>query len=171
MDDLVKNLLESHSSSFNDAVEAIFNTLFESSGPVPVNSHDAVDMLAQKVGENVHKTDDGANIVGLAAQAGLGDHPLPTEEDKISNSINNDAAKDVTIPSLPTEEDIPGLPTGSIMDDGVGEDDIGGDMPDDNIFDDSEPFEDVSDNPPPDDFELPEISMDTEDGDDHETDM
>lgn len=161
MADLVKTLLESHSSAFNNGVEALFNTLFEAAGPVPVNSHDAVDILAQKVGENVHKTDNGADIVGLAAQAGMGDNPLPTDEDKLVNAINNDVAQNVEIPDLPTEKDIPNLPVGGgelapeqpapAMD---------GDLPeDDNAFGD-EPFEDVSDNPPPDDFELPDIPLD-----------
>lgn len=169
MADLVKTLLESHSSAFNNGVEALFNMLFEAAGPVPVNSHDAVDILAQKVGENVHKTDNGADIVGLAAQAGMGDNPLPTDEDKLVNAINNDVAQNVEIPDLPTEKNMPDLPVGG----GPAAQqpqspEIGGDLPeDDNSFGD-EPFEDVSDNPPPDDFELPDIPLDGMEG---ETEM
>jgi hypothetical protein len=164
MADLVKTLLESHSSAFNNGVEALFNTLFEAAGPVPVNSHDAVDILAQKVGENVHKTDNGADIVGLAAQAGMGDNPLPTDEDKLVNAINNDVAQNVEIPDLPTEKNMPNLPVGG----GTAAPETQApetvDLPeDDNSFGD-EPFEDVSDNPPPDDFELPDIPLDGMEG-------
>lgn len=169
MADLVKTLLESHSSAFNNGVEALFNTLFEAAGPVPVNSHDAVDILAQKVGENVHKTDNGADIVGLAAQAGMGDNPLPTDEDKLVNAINNDVAQNVEIPDLPTEKNMPGLPVGGgTAAPETQAPEIGSDLPeDDNSFGD-EPFEDVSDNPPPDDFELPDIPLDGMEG---ETEM
>lgn len=173
MTDLVKTLLESHSSAFNNGVEALFNTLFEAAGPVPVNSHDAVDILAQKVGENVHKTDNGADIVGLAAQAGMGDNPLPTDEDKLVNAINNDVAQNVEIPDLPTEKDMPGLPVGGGPEAQQPQSpEIGGDLPeDDNSFGD-EPFEDVSDNPPPDDFELPDIPLDGMEGEESsETEM
>ena len=160
MADLVKTLLESRSSIFNEAVEQIFNTLFEADGPVPVNSHDAVDMLVQKVGENVNKTNNGADIVGLAAQAGMGDNPLPTDEDKLVNAINDDIAQNVEIPDLPTEKDMPDLPDGGGAAIEPPDTEIGDDLPvDDNSFGD-EPFEDVSDNPPPDDFELPDIPAD-----------
>jgi hypothetical protein len=172
MADLVKTLLESHSSAFNQGVEALFNTLFEAAGPVPVNSHDAVDILAQKVGENVHKTENGADIVGLAAQAGMGDNPLPTDEDKLVNAINNDVAQNVEIPDLPTEKDMPGLPVGGGPAAQQPESpEIGGDLPeDDNSFGD-EPFEDVSETPPPDDFELPDIPLDDIGGEEMGTDM
>lgn len=170
MSDIVKNLLESNSKIFTEAVDTLFDTLFifEAAGPVAVDSHDAVKMLTQKVGENVHKTDTGADIVGLAAQAGLGDNPLPNEEDKIVNAINNDMAKDVTVPDLPTEEDIPNLPTGG----GVEEEPIEGfdeEMPEDSNSFGDEPFEDVSETPPPDDFELPDIPMDDAVGEDTDT--
>jgi hypothetical protein len=155
MTDLVKQLLESHSSAFNGAVEALFNSLFEATGPVSVNSHDAVEMLQNKVGENVNKTNDGTQIVGLAAQAGMGDEPLPNEMDQIVNSINNDMAKNVDLPDLPTEENLPNLSDNGgpdAMGDGMG-DELGDEMGDDDITnaipDFAETQKNVTDNPPP----------------------
>lgn len=155
MADLVKQLLESHSSAFNGAVEALFNSLFEAAGPVSVNSHDAVEMLQNKVGENVNKTKDGTQIVGLAAQAGMGDEPLPNEMDQIVNSVNNDMAQNVDLPDLPTEENLPNLPDNGgpeAMDDGMGGEEVSNDIPD---FDETQT--DVSETPPPDDIELPDL--------------
>lgn len=152
MTDLVKQLLESHSSVFNGAVEALFNSLFEATGPVSVNSHDAVAMLQNKVGENVNKTDDGTQIVGLAAQAGMGDGELPSEMDQIINSVNNDMAQNVELPDLPTEENLPNLPDNGgpdAMDDGMDdgmEDD--GDL-DNGLPDFASTQVNVTDNPPP----------------------
>jgi hypothetical protein len=151
MTDLLQELLESHSSRFNDAVESLFNTLFEAAGPT---SHDAVEMLQNKVGENINKT-DGSEIVGLAAQAGMGDDPLPNEMDQIINSINNDKAKQFDLPDLPNENDMLGLPDGGGVDelpteDGMNEPDVSNEIPD---FE--ETHKDISDNPPPADFELP----------------
>ena len=160
MADLVKQLLESHSSVFNGAVEALFNSLFESAGPVSVNSHDAVEMLQNKVGENVNKTKDGTQIVGLAAQAGMGDGELPNEMDQIINSVNNDMAKNVDLPDLPTEENLPNLPDNGgpeAMGDGMDEfggEDFSNDIPD---FDATQ--ENIDDNPPPpppEDIAIPE---------------
>jgi hypothetical protein len=150
MSRLLNSLLESDSRAFNEAVESIFNSLFEE---VTVNSKDAVQMLQQKVGENVHKTDDGENIVGLAAQAGMGDEPLPNDMDKIVNDVNLDMAKDI---DLPTEQELPDLP-----DEGgtVAEDEFGGD--DDMDWDDTNLGQSIEElqkplgNPPPDDMELP----------------
>lgn len=160
MADLVKQLLESHSSAFNGAVEALFNSLFEAAGPVSVNSHDAVEMLQNKVGENVNKTKDGTQIVGLAAQAGMGDEPLPNEMDQIVNSVNNDMAQNVDLPDLPTEENLPNLPDNGGPDAmGDGMDEFGGEELSNDIPDFDATQENIDNNPPPpppDDIDIPE---------------
>ena len=149
MSRLLNSLLESDSSAFNEAVESIFNSLFEE---VTVNSKDAVQMLQQKVGENVHKTDDGENIVGLAAQAGMGDEPLPNDLDKIVNDVNLDMAKDI---DLPTEQELPNLPDeGGTEADEFGDDEYA-EWDDTNIGQSIEELQKPLGNPPPDDMELP----------------
>ena len=156
MSRLLNSLLESDSSAFNEAVESIFNSLFEE---VTVNSKDAVQMLQQKVGENVHKTDDGENIVGLAAQAGMGDEPLPNDMDKIVNDVNLDMAKDI---DLPTEQELPDLPDeGGTVAEGD-EDDL--ELDDTNL---GEPIDELTKplgDPPPDDMELPLLPEDGKEG-------
>lgn len=148
MSRLLNSLLESSSQTFNEAVASLYNTLFEE---VAVNSKDAVDMLTKKVGENTHKTDDGENIVGLAAQSGMGDEPLPNEMDRIINDVNLDMAKDI---DLPTEQELPNLP-----DEGGTEEEP--DELDDMDFEDTNldaPIEELTKplgEPPPDDMELP----------------
>lgn len=149
MSRLLNSLLESDSRAFNEAVESIFNSLFEE---VTVNSKDAVQMLQQKVGENIHKTDDGENIVGLAAQAGMGDEPLPNDMDKIVNDVNLDMAKDI---DLPTEQELPNLPDEG----GTEADEFGADeeseWDDTNLGQSIEELQKPLGNPPPDDMELP----------------
>lgn len=139
---LREQLLESITPSFSDGVDALFSTLFEAN---TASSRDAVDMLQSKVGENVNKADDGENIVGLAAQAGMGDQPLPDEEDEMINAVNADVAQTVDVPKLPTEDDIPDLPT-----------------PEPQPIETSENLDslddmqaDISETPPPEDIDLP----------------
>ena len=111
MQDLLKTLLESSSPEMKDAISALFNTLFENTAGQP-SSQDAVKQLSEKVGENVHKTDNGTQVVGLAARAGMGSEPLPGELDAIVNDVNTDIAEDMVLPELPTEDNMPNLPTG-----------------------------------------------------------
>lgn len=111
MQDLLKTLLESSSPEMKDAVGSLFTTLFENTVGQP-SSQDAVKQLSEKVGENVHKTDNGTKVVGLAARAGMGSEPLPGELDAIVNDVNTDIAEDMVLPELPTENDMSGLPTG-----------------------------------------------------------
>lgn len=149
MSRLLNTLLESSSQTFNEAVASLYDTLFEE---VAVNSKDAVTMLAQKVGKNTNKTDDGENIVGLAAQSGMGDEPLPNEMDRIINDVNLDMAKDI---DLPTEQELPNLPDeGGTEADEFG-DDEDAEWDDTNIGQSIEELQKPLGNPPPDDMELP----------------
>lgn len=137
----------------NEAISSLFNTLFENTLGKP-SSQDAVQQLTDTVGENVHKKDDGTQVVGLAADAGIGSKPLPGELDRIVADVNDDMADNLVLPDLPTEDDLQGLPTGGGVDDHAEDDD-----PD---FDQTaeEAAQPVIDEPMPDDFSLP---MPTED--------
>lgn len=144
MSDILQTLLESCPDNLHDGVQEIFSTLFESE---TANSHDAVTMLANKVGENINKTDKGSKIVGLAAEAGLGNEPLPNDMDQLITSINSDIAKTTPLPELPTENDLPDLPDNGGIIEEPNDDDF------DMSFDESQT--DISDNPPPEDLDLP----------------
>lgn len=107
MIEALKPVLESTSEPFREAVISLYDTLFEN-----VNTADAVNMLAQKVGENVNKVDDGAKIVGLAAKSGMDGEPLDNTLDGIVNDVNQLVAESTPMPELPTEVDMEGLPEG-----------------------------------------------------------
>lgn len=147
---LVDTLLKSDSAIFNEGVRDIFNALFEEISPSKANSRDAIDILQQRVGENVNRTDDGSHIVGLAAQAGMGDgDPLNGELDQLINEVNADEAHNVDLPPLPTEADVPDLPQPNPQ---PAEEPT--QTADSEIsFEDAQT--DISDTPPPDDMELP----------------
>lgn len=147
MQDLLQTLLESNSESMNEAVSSLFNVLFENTLGKP-SSKDAVKQLTDTVGENVHKKDDGTQVVGLAADAGIGSEPLPGELDSIVNDVNNDMASDMVLPELPTEDDMQNLPTGG------GPDETQDDSPDFELTAE-EASEPILDEPMPDDFSLP----------------
>ena len=107
MIEALKPVLESTSKPFREAVISLYDTLFEN-----VNTADAVNMLAQKVGENVNKVDDGAKIVGLAAKSGMDGEPLDNTLDGIVNDVNQLVAESTPMPELPTEVGMEGLPEG-----------------------------------------------------------
>ena len=155
MQDLLQTLLESNSDSMNEAITAMFNVLFENTLGKP-SSQDAIQQLTDTVGENIHKTDDGTKVVGLAANAGLGSEPLPGELDSILNDVNTDIAENMVLPELPTEDDLSNLPTGGGTADNT-------EYEDDPDFDltAEEAAEPVLDEPMPDDFSLPMPTEDT----------
>ena len=107
MIEALKPVLESTSEPFREAVISLYDTLFEN-----VNTADAVNMLAQKVGENVNKVDDGTKIVGLAAKSGMDGKPLDNTLDGIVNDVNQLVAESTPMPGLPTEVGMEGLPEG-----------------------------------------------------------
>ena len=153
MTDVLNTLLESSSPVFNEAVSELFHTLFESE----VSSKDTVAMLSQKVGQNVHKVDDGSKIVGLAAKTGMDGDALPPEEDELVNNAEEVANTALEQPELPTEKGMEGLPNDGGTEDTESEfyeepEDISNDLS-------GEEFENVSDNPPPDDFEVPPLDL------------
>ena len=107
MIDALKTVLESTSEPFREAVGQLYDTIFES-----MNTADAVNMLTQKVGENVNKVKDGTEIVGLAAKSGMDGKPLDNTLDGIINDVNQIVADSTPMPELPTEDGMDSLPEG-----------------------------------------------------------
>lgn len=162
MTDVLNTLLESSSPVFNEAVSELFHTLFETA-----SSKDTVAQLAQKVGQNIHKVDDGSKIVGLAAKSGMDGDALPPEEDELVNNAEEVANTALEQPELPTEKGMEGLPNDGGTEDTESE---FAEEPEDTSNDLSgEEFENISDNPPPDDFEVPPLDLGDESFDDGST--
>jgi hypothetical protein len=141
MIDALKPVLEPTAEPFREAVNSLFYTLFEN-----VNSADAVDMLTQKVGENLNKVDDGTKIVGLAAKSGMDGEPLDNSLDSIVNDMNKMVADSTPMPGLPTEVGMEGLPEGGGMP--AETDEMGGSFED---FEQGVPFD-----TPPEPMDVPE---------------
>ena len=111
MENLDIVLKTSVDKNFGQAVEDIFVTLFESS------TKDAIQQLQNKVGANYMATNDGSNIVGLAARNNYGDrsdnpqeNELQDEVNRISENIAFNTKIEPDPPQLPSENDLSNLP-------------------------------------------------------------
>lgn len=149
LDIVLKNSVD---KNFGQAVEDIFVAVFEST------TKDAIQQLQNKVGANYMATNDGSNIVGLAARNNYGersDNPQENELQDEVNRISENIAFNTNIepdpPQLPSENDLSNLPPADPNNPPAPEqspDDDIDDVPDMSLdeVNDSEPvFDDLSD--------------------------
>ena len=111
MQNLNQVINESVDKAFGMAVEDIFFAVFESS------TKDAIQHLQDKVGKNFMATEDGTNIVGLAASNNYGErsddpkeNELKNEIDRVSENLAFNADIKPEPPQLPSENDLNNLP-------------------------------------------------------------